>query len=148
MTRPLLPDDLEIAELNAPYDAARLAGEALDAAEAQARATGKRVLAVFGADWCPDARRFASVLAAPALESFLTERFAPVLINVGRYDRNLDLAARYGLATIEGAPAVVVADADRRVINAGGVYDWRTARSRRPQEIADFLAVYAEAPSP
>jgi len=42
----------------------------------------------------------------------------------------------------------VVADSDGRVINVGGAYDWRNARSRRPQEFADFLAVYAYAPAP
>lgn len=147
MTRPFLPDDVAIADLPTPYASAPDPKGALGNAEYAAR-NGKRVLAVFGADWCPDARRFASVLALPQLKDFLTERYEIVLIDVGRYDKNLDLAAGYGLETVEGAPAIVVADGDGRVVNAGGAYDWRTARTRRPQEFADFLAVYAEAPAP
>ena len=58
------------------------------------------------------------------------------------------LALDWTLQTVEGAPAIIIADADGRVINPGGAYDWRTARTRRPQEFADFLAVYAEVPAP
>lgn len=148
MSRPILSDSAEIPALEEPYETAPDPGESLGAATEAARRSGKRLLVVFGADWCPDARRFASVLSAPDLNGFLSGAFETVLVDVGRYDRNLELAERFGLAQIVGAPAVVVADADNRVINAGGAYDWRTARSRRPQEIADFLAVYAHAPAP
>lgn len=147
MKRPILPDSTDIADTATPYASAPDPKGALGNAEYAAR-SGKRVLAVFGADWCPDARRFASVLALPQLQDFLRERYEVVLIDVGRYDKNLDLAASYGLDKVEGAPAIIVADSDGRVINPGGAYDWRTARSRRPQEFADFLAVYAEAPAP
>jgi len=143
-----LPNDLELPELTNPFETAPKPGPALGQAEDKARATDKRVLAVFGADWCPDARRFASVLKAPELSDFLSAKYEVVLIDVGRYDINLDLAAGYGLQTVEGAPAIVVADGQGRVINPGGAYDWRNARSRRPQEFADFLAVYAQALAP
>ena len=147
MKRPILSDDTPIADLADPYGHAPAPGPALGSAEYAAR-SGKRVLAVFGADWCPDARRFASILKVDALQDFLAEHYEIVLIDVGRYDKNLDLAASYGLDKVEGAPAIVVADGEGRVINDGGAYDWRTARSRRPQEFADFLAVYAFAPAP
>jgi thioredoxin 1 len=147
MKRPILPDSTDIADTATPYASAPDPRGALGNAEYAAR-SGKRVLAVFGADWCPDARRFASVLALPQLQDFLRERYEVVLIDVGRYDKNLDLAASYGLDKVEGAPAIIVADSDGSVITPGGAYDWRTARSRRPQEFADFLAVYAEAPAP
>lgn len=148
MSRPLLADDAEIPALEAPYETAPDAVAEHASAVERAQAAGKRMLMVFGADWCPDARRFASVLSSQTLAAFLDARFEAVLVDVGRYDRNLDLAARYGLAPIAGAPAVIVAEPDGRVVNTGGAYDWRTARSRRPQEIADFLAVYADAPAP
>ena len=148
MTRPVLPNELSISDLKTPFEAAPKPGPTLGQAEDVARASGKRVLVIFGADWCPDARRFVSVVQAPELAAFVNAKYEVVLIDVGRYDLNLDLAAGYGLQTVEGAPAIVIADGEGRVINPGGAYDWRNARSRRPQEFADFLAVYAEAPAP
>lgn len=139
-----LPADSEFAEVAEPYDLALDAGAALDAAFERARRGGTRVLAKFGAAWCPDCRVLAGMMAIPAIASLLDRRFEVVTIGVGRYDLNMDLPARFCLNDgLEGVPALVIADTRGQVLNGGSIYDWRTARSRTPQDLADYLSKFA-----
>ena len=144
MTDLTLPADTAFAEIAEPYDAALDAGAALDAAFERARRGGTRVLAKFGAAWCPDCRVLAGMMVIPALASLLDRRFEIVAIGVGRYDLNMELPARFGLNDgLEGVPALVIADARGQVLNGGSIYEWRTARSRSPQDLADYLSKFA-----
>ena len=136
--------DTAFEPVSEPYDRALDAGAALNAAFERARRSRTRVLATFGGAWCPDCRVLAGMMAIPAIASFLDERFEAVGIDIGRYDTNMDAPARFGLhGGLEGAPAVVIADADGVVVNAARIYDWRTARTRTPSDLADYLNTFA-----
>ncbi len=93
----------------APYDEAADGRAELDAALARAKASNKRVLVKFGANWCPDCRVLAGALAIPDIKSYADSKFELVSIDVGRRNKNLDLAAKYGQG-LKGVPTVVVVD--------------------------------------
>ena len=89
---------VELAQpLPLPYDVNANAQADVDAALARARLSGKRVIVDLGGNWCGDCRVFAGILDVPAVKKFVNAHFEVVLVNVGRYDTNLDIPARFGL---------------------------------------------------
>lgn len=141
--RPILDPSATVSAPAAPYDAERDAHAEMDAAFARAQADGKRVLASFGGNWCPDCRILAGMMQIPQFAAFLDAHYEVVKIDVGRYDRNMDVAARFGFADLDGVPTIAIATADGRIVNAGTAAEWRTARERDPQEALDYFARYA-----
>ena len=139
LTRPVIADGANVVAPEAPYDAALDAQAGVDAAFAQAQAEGKRVLVKFGGNWCPDCRILAGMMELPAFAAFIDQAYVVVSVDVGRYDRNMDVVERFGFEALEGVPTVVVATADGHVVNRASAAEWRTARERDPQEAADYF---------
>ena len=147
------PEEADLSELEAvaaeaPYDASADAHGELDAAFARASERGTRVLVKFGGNWCPDCRIFAGMLALEPIAAYTDEHYEIVAVDVGRYERNMDVVARFGMEELEGAPTVIITTADGRIINTGTSAEWRTARERNPQDVMDYLVRYADAPVP
>jgi thiol-disulfide isomerase/thioredoxin len=126
--------------LPAPYDRRADAGAAVAAAEARARTSGKPLLIDFGANWCADCRVLAGVLEIPEMKAWVARNFELVQVDIGRFDRNLDLAARYG-KKLEAVPAVFVVDARAgKLRNPNNVLALGDALQMKPQAIANWLA--------
>ena len=147
---PAIPDEIAFEIPDSAYAAAPPAMAALDAAFAEAAREDKRVLAVFGGDWCPDCRIFAGMLTIPAMAGFVDAHFVTVRIEAERTGEiNADAIARFGFDEgLAGYPTVVVVTAGGEVVNSASAAEWRTARSRRPQEVADWLSALITAPVP
>lgn len=122
-----------------PEDAARQIDQALTAAATK----GRRVILVFGANWCYDSRALAGWFATPRFTAMLRDRYEIVWINVGdapgEKDRNLDLARRFGLDGIKGTPTVLVTDASGKPLNLGDAPSWRNASTRSEQSIFAYF---------
>jgi thiol-disulfide isomerase/thioredoxin len=133
-----LPDKI-VDVPKAPYDESADARTDLAAALARAKAANKRVLVEFGANWCPDCRVLAGALAIPDIKAYCDARFEIVAIDVGRRNKNLDLAARYGQG-LKGVPTVVIIDpkTDTPVqgLNTLALSD---ARDMKPEAILEVL---------
>lgn len=138
---PVLPAGLAVP-IAAPYDATADAHQAVAQALGQARRTGKRVVLDFGGNWCPDCRMLGGVLAIPAVDTWVRDHFVLVRIDVGRKDRNLDIAAGYGV-TITAVPTVLVVTADKRLVNGAEVFGLADARHVSAQAVVDLLARWA-----
>lgn len=135
------------AETASPYDEDLDVAAALDAAFAEAATTGKRVLVVMGGAWCPDCRVLDAMMAAPAVAPVLEEHFVPVKFSVGRYDRNLDSVERLRAGPLRGAPAVLVFTAEGEAVAREAMYAWRSARSKKPGDLAVALDALSRAPA-
>ena len=125
-----------------PYDETANADAAVAAAKARARARGKLLLIDLGGNWCPDCRVLAGTLALPELRAFIDRHYELVMVDVGRFDRNLQIPARYGIKDrLEGVPSVLVIDPRTdRLINSGRVAALADARAMTPQALADWFA--------
>jgi thioredoxin 1 len=99
----------QAAEL--PYDEHANASEQVRQALQAAQAAHKDVLLVFGANWCPDCRVLDSALHGQGAAS-IGDRFVVVKVDVGNFDKNLDLAKRYQVPLRKGIPAAAVVRAD------------------------------------
>jgi hypothetical protein len=124
-----------------PYDEQADAAKAVAAAKARARAERKLLLIDLGGNWCLDCRILAGTMKLPRLKPFLDRHYVAVMVDIGRFDRNLAIARHYGVARLAGVPAVLVVDPRTdRVVNRGRAEALADARSMTPQALADWLA--------
>jgi hypothetical protein len=135
---------LPLAE-KAPFAAEADASKAVDAAFARAQKSGKRVLIDLGGNWCGDCIVLANIMRLPEMKPFLEQHFEMVSVDVGRFDKNLQIPARFGITKrLEGVPSVIIAEPDGRFVNKGRVSALADARHMTPQAIADWLAQWAK----
>jgi len=126
---------------DAPYDEKANADAQVDAAIARAKKNGKRVLIDLGGNWCADCRIMAGLMELPEMERFLNAHYEMVSVDVGRFNRNLQIPARYGITQrLEGVPAFLVVTTHGKLVNAGRVSAIQDARHMTPQALADWLA--------
>ena len=74
----------------------------------QAANAGMPVLVIFGANWCGDCKVLDMAIKQGASAPLIAKEFKVVKVNVGRFDRNVDIAQSYGVPLKKGIPAVVV----------------------------------------
>jgi thiol-disulfide isomerase/thioredoxin len=128
-----------------PYDEA--AGvKATNAAVARARARAlkahKLLLIDLGGNWCGDCRVLAGTMALPELKAFVGRHYQVLMVDVGRFDKNLQVPAAYGIhQRLEGVPALLIVDPKTNtLLDAGHEAALADARSMTPQALADWLA--------
>ena len=135
---------VELAQpLPLPYDLQADAKAEVDAALARAKTSGKRVIVDLGGNWCGDCRVFAGILAVPEVKSFVDAHFEVVLVNVGRYDTNLDIPARWGIDKLKAAPTTLIVSPKGELLNKDDTVALMDARSMTPQAVVDWLAHWA-----
>jgi thiol:disulfide interchange protein len=128
-----------------PYNEKANADAAVDAAFARAKTNGKRVLIDLGGNWCADCRILAGLMELPEMHAFLDAHYEMVSVDVGRFDRNLDIPARFGITTrLEGVPAILVSTPGGKLVNPGRVSAIQDARHMTPQALADWLAQWTK----
>lgn len=122
-----------------PYDRKAEASEAVDAALAKAGQAGKRVILVMGANWCHDSRGLAGWFEKPRFDAMLRDRYEVVYVDVGKRNRNIDIARRFGIEKIVGTPTVLVLSPDGILLNAETAPTWRNAASRDADDIYAYF---------
>lgn len=124
-----------------PYDERANADRQVAAAKARARAEGKKLLIDLGGNWCPDCRGLSGVMALPEVAAFLRRHYVVVTVDIGRLDKNGQIARHYGIERLTGVPALLVVDPKRdRLLNARRIFALTDARHMTPQALADWLA--------
>lgn len=123
-----------------PYNTEANAEAELAAAKARAKSHGRLLLIDLGGNWCADCRLLSALMAQPEVAAFVRAHYEFVTIDIGRYDRNMQIPARYGLPKLDGVPTLLVVDGKGRLVNAGHVFALADARSMPPQALADWLA--------
>jgi len=126
-----------------PYDEKANADAQLARAIARAKATHRRVLVDLGGNWCGDCRILAATLELPEMKAFVNKHFELVSIDVGRFDKNLQIPARYGFKErLEGVPALLVVDpvSGKQLVSKSKIADLADARHMEPQQLANWIA--------
>ena len=113
------------------------------AALSAAAADGKPVLVDFGADWCPDCVVLGKLAGKPQVAPLLA-KFHVVSVDVGEFDRNLDIAEELTVdLRTSGIPALVVLDARGKVRTVTNDGSFAKARSMNADDVATFLTKWA-----
>jgi protein disulfide-isomerase len=121
------------------YDEKVEASQQVSAAIAQASKRGKNVVLVFGANWCMDCHALEAQMQKPELASLIAKHFAIANINVGRFDKNLDLAEKYGVPLKKGIPALAVLDPHGKLLYAQDQGQFEDARHMSYESIKAFF---------
>ena len=122
-----------------PYDEAADAKAALQQALGAAKREQRPVLVIFGANWCEDCRALDQALKLGRNATLVGREFETVKIDVGRFNRNLDIAEAYGNPIKKGIPAAVVLSPDDRVLYATKAGELADARRMSETGIYDFF---------
>lgn len=122
-----------------PYDEKADAQAALTGALAQAATTNRKVLVVFGANWCPDCRELDKAMHGKSA-SLIDGKFVVVKVDVGQFDKNIELTRLYGNPTKKGIPAAVVLSADNHVLYSTKGGELSSARRMGDSGIYDFFS--------
>ncbi len=126
-----------------PFDAEANAMADVDAALLAAQGSGKRVLLVLGGNWCHDSRGLARKFEDPVLGEIINTSYELVYVDVGRRDRNLEVAQRFGVAELIGTPTVLILSPEGALLNGDTVHDWRTAHSKSLEETTAYFRAFA-----
>jgi thiol:disulfide interchange protein len=127
-----------------PYDGNANADADVAAAFARARKSHKRVLLDMGGNWCGDCVVLANIMLLPEMKPFMTRHFEFVSVDVGRFNKNLQIPTSFGVKIDGGVPAILVVEPDgRTVVNPSNISALEDARHMTPQALADWIAQWA-----
>lgn len=94
-----------------PYEEKADANAQVAAAMASAKAHHKLLMIDLGGNWCGDCRVLAATMDLPELKAFVDKHYEVVSVDVGRFDKNLQVPAHYGITQrLEGVPALLIVD--------------------------------------
>lgn len=106
---------------------------------AQATRQHKRVLVVFGANWCYDCHVLDLAFHRPDVEAVLTKNYEVVHVDVGEGDKNQDLMQRYQVPMNKGIPAIAVLDSEGKLLYSQKGGEFEKARALTPEDVLAFL---------
>ncbi len=121
------------------YPEAADAGKDVATALQQARRQHKRVLMVFGGNWCGDCVVLNMKLHDATNAELLARSYVLVHVNVGHMDENVELAQRYGVPLTHGVPGVSVVDANGKVVHAQPNGNLADVRHMDSHTVNEFL---------
>jgi thioredoxin len=123
---------------NAKADAARDIRAALRGASRR----HKNVVLVFGANWCGDCHALDQQMHQPGLASLIARNYVMVKIDVGRFDKNLELGEKYHVPVKEkGIPALAVLDPRGKLLYSQDQGQFADARN---MDYAAFKAFFEQ----
>ncbi len=122
-----------------PYNETADAKLDISQALTQAAAENTPVIVVFGANWCGDCKMLDFAMTKGASAALLSRDFKIVKVNVGRFDKNLDVAKSYGVPLEKGIPAVAILSAKNEVLYATREGELADARKMGDNGIYEFF---------
>ena len=99
----------------------------------------KRVLLVFGANWCYDCHVLDVAFHRPDVTAVLNPNFEVVHVDVGQGDKNQDIMKQYQVPMAKGIPAIAVLDSDGKLLYSQTGGEFEKARSLAPEDLLAFL---------
>ncbi len=98
----------------------------------------KNVLLDFGGNWCIDCHVLDNAFHQPRIAPLLNNNYVLVHVDVGRYEKNLDLAKKYHVDLEKGVPSLAVLNAQGKVLYATG--DFERAHLMSEDDVIQFLS--------
>jgi thioredoxin-related protein len=106
---------------------------------------GKNLLLVFGADWCPWCRLIADYINEnETVRSFLAENYHIVKVDIGKYDKNLEIIKKYNVKRDAGVPSLVVLDSKGEFLTFQETGSLEEGKGYNQQKFIEFLRKYRD----
>jgi thiol:disulfide interchange protein len=123
------------------FDSAADAKTQIAAALGAARRDNQRVLLLLGGNWCPWCHRLHALFKENKdVARTLLYEYQLVLVDVGRFNKNMDLMADYGLDLKKaGLPFLVVLGADGKVLAKQETGSLEQGKGHDPEKVLELL---------
>jgi thioredoxin 1 len=109
-------------------------------AEGKAANAHKRLLLVFGANWCFDCHVLDLAFQRPDIAPILVANYEVVHVDLGpEEEKNADLVKKYEIPLHQGIPALAVAESDGKLVASQKNGEFEDARSLAPEFLVAFL---------
>ncbi len=105
----------------------------------EAKSDHKRVILVFGGNWCIDCQVLDYWFHDPHIEPTVEANYHVIHVNVGQFDKNLDLPEKYGTTIKKGVPSLSILAPDGKVLYGDTTGEFEKAARMDPREILAFL---------
>jgi len=99
----------------------------------------KRVLVVFGANWCYDCHVLDLAFHRADVAVVLNANYEVVHVDVGQGDKNQDIMQQYHVPMAKGIPAIAVLDSDGKLLYSQQGGEFEKARALGPEDVLAFL---------
>jgi thiol-disulfide isomerase/thioredoxin len=121
------------------YPEGEYAHKDLDAALAAAKLDNKRVLVIFGANWCYDCHVLDTAMHSEQLAALVADNYHVVHINIEDGKSNSDLADRFQVPLNKGIPSLAVIDDSSTLITSQKQGEFESAAKIGIDDISAFL---------
>jgi ketosteroid isomerase-like protein len=128
------------AERKDLYPADANAEKEISEAIGTAARTHKRVLLIFGGNWCYDCHVLDEAFHTPEIAPTLNHNYVVVHVDIGEYNKNLEVANKYEIPLEKGVPAAAVLDGDGKLLVSQRNQEFEKAQSMAPEDILAFLS--------
>ncbi|HYW40134.1 MAG TPA: thioredoxin family protein [Terriglobales bacterium] len=105
----------------------------------KATAEHKRVIVVFGANWCYDCHALDAAFHRSDVAPILAANYEVVHVDIGKGDKNQDLMKQYEVPMKRGIPGLAVLDADGKLVYSQKNGEFENARALAPEDFLAFL---------
>lgn len=99
-----------------PYNESADAKANIRQALSEAKAENIPVVLIFGANWCEECRTLSAAIKTGKNAAKIAKEFKIVKVDVGNFNRNLDIANSYGNPIAGGIPSATILSSDNAVI--------------------------------
>ena len=99
----------------------------------------KRVLLVFGGNWCYDCHVLDATFHSKAIAPLVNANYHVIHVNVGNYDKNLDLAKKYEIPLEKGVPSLAILDPDGKLVVSQKKGEFESTVRIGPEDVVEFL---------
>ncbi len=107
---------------------------------AEAAKQHKRVILMFGGNWCIDCHVLDAAMHSKSVAPLLNSNYILVHVNIGDAgDENLDLAAKYQTPVNDGVPALAVLNPDGSLVFSQKQGEFKTSTKIGPEDVINFL---------
>lgn len=118
----------------------------ISSALAAAAKDHKRVLLVFGGNWCYDCHVLDTTFRSKDFAPIVNANYHVIHINVGNYDANLDLADKYQIPLKKGVPSLAILDPDGKLVVSQKQGEFESTVRIGPEDVLDFLKKWKPQP--
>ena len=105
----------------------------------KAAAEHKRVIVVFGANWCYDCHVLDTAFHRSDLAPILSANYEVVHVDIGKGEKNQDLMRKYEVPMKRGIPGLAVLEGDGKLVYSQKNGEFENARALAPEEFLSFL---------
>jgi thioredoxin 1 len=106
----------------------------------------KRVLLVFGGNWCYDCHVLDTTFRSKSFALLVNANYHVIHINVGNYDANLDLADKYQIPLKKGVPSLAILDPDGKLVVSQKQGEFESTVRIGPEDVLEFLKKWKPQP--